>query len=112
MDSTTPDHDPWLDKRPANRPNRRRKNNMWHADRMSQKRKSDTAATAATSTHATSEAADLAVSPSLRPSRSSSDIARSSSFQLQQQQKFIETPVAAAAAKGADMYDIHNTGIG
>ena len=89
---------------PANRLNRRRKNNMWHADRMSQKRKSDTAA--ATSA-ATSEAADLAVSPTLRPSRSSSDIARSSSFQLQQQQKFIETPVAAAA-KGADMYEIHN----
>ena len=93
---------------PANRLNRRRKNNMWHADRMSQKRKSDTAATAAaTSAAATLEAADLAVSPTLRPSRSSSDIARSSSFQLQQQQKFIETPVAAAA-KGADMYEIHN----
>ena len=92
---------------PASRLNRRRKNNMWHADRMSQKRKSDTAAAAATSA-ATSEAADLAVSPTLRPSRSSSDIARSSSFQLQQQQqKFIETPVAVAA-KGAAMCDIHN----
>ena len=79
---------------------------MWHADRMSQKRKSDTAATADATSAATSEAADLAV-PTLRPSRSSSDIARSSSFQLQQQQKFIETPVAAAA-KGADMYEIHN----
>ena len=97
---------------PANRLNRRRKNNMWHADRMSQKRKSDTAATDAATSAATSEAADLAVSPTLRPSRSSSDIARSASFQLQQQQKFIETPVAVAAAKGADMYDIHKTGIG
>ena len=45
---------------------------MWHADRLNEKRKSDTAA-AATAGRIGED--DLAI-PKLRPSRSSSDIAR------------------------------------
>ena len=78
---------------------------MWHADsRMSQKRKSDTAAAIAASEAVVGRIAedDLAIpaaTAQLRPSRSSSDIARSPLFQLQQH-KFAETAVTAAG-KGA-----------
>ena len=51
---------------------------MWHADRLNEKRKSDTAA-AATAGRIGED--DLAI-PKLRPSRSSSDIARNQLYKI------------------------------